>query len=768
MTMNNLDKYYNGDRYLVKYDTMASLEHIAAVRCIIALLDYREIQQLFAVKGIPCERAISGHLYVKITKLHLPSRLHEKLMRVASRMSNQIYEWIKYHDEQIFNIGHRLELEALGYVSAITWTSRGTIDYLRSARTLIDFNFRDDIKFRITYAYCLDRPKISHFIKGLDPAYTKAMFPQHGRDFLPRSALYYWIRYQHSDTIEARRIYGYGIRSTCRVEEFLFNIFVRMPNYVLTKLLWNALTNTERIERTMDLVTTNISSDLQLYFLSQLSVQEQNFVINCYRPFVFKILVNDYHLRSFYDDLIEYIWNVMSVNDFIEIIKQLFILIDTADSVMQLKYKHILKDFWSIAPIHLRHQVLQYNYELELQRDERTRVWQVRNSCTILPLKWQNNEDIVHLVLSDATIAQRKCFLESDSSVYYAIQSIKKGKHRALQSFISHFLPDLGDQQEYKIAVICGDDYALVKHFCNSVTSDSADAFYRWCFPSKLQMRKFIEEKRADMWHKMRVFFSTEQNFTKVQPFLEWCLLPPHQLLDWLHRFQLDVWYEVIRIDYKTTVIEIENFLDWSFDTTSELNKAQIIIPRKLSLFTKFICGLIKRNNIPLLDQLLNWCFLFDQRQIQNFKNKFCDYCDLSDFLDLIEFLVVNRNDIKFHAFNTFFGSWFGNENDFQAFKLRIMQLQTSTWIGANFVSRRRMRAGNEFFKFCTNFSDHQVAQFKYKILLHESMAEVLKYYKGNEGFLRSFLQWVDPPRGKYQLFKEKFILSDKEAESKL
>lgn len=348
-------------QHLVQYDTMAPLEHMAGVAYILSCMHCDEMKESYATKRLITVKLLLRVIKNKIYELQLPSLISEKLLHIAVYMANEMCEWIKYHDEQIFNVGRQIHRITFQYIDAIKWTSRGNIDYSASAHNLMHLDLCDHVKFRLAYAYRLS-DQIAHYTQMLwSEEYMKSTFVKHGRDLLPRSALYYWICYTFDNTIELERLYGYGIRSHCRVEEFLFNVFVRMPNYVLTRHIWTTLTSNERIERTMDLMTTNVSTDLQLYFLSQLTAEEQTLVINCYRPHVFRVLVNDIYARSSNQNLVQYIWNVMSVMDFIEIVKLLFASIDSPNHIIRSKYKQAFKYFWTAASPRLRHQVLYLN-----------------------------------------------------------------------------------------------------------------------------------------------------------------------------------------------------------------------------------------------------------------------------------------------------------------------------------------------------------------------------------------------------------------------
>lgn len=401
-------------------------------------------------------------------------------------------------------------------------------------------------------------------------------------------------------------------------------------------------------------------------------------------------------------------------------------------------------------------QVLENDQHLELQRDERLRGWHIHSYAALLPYNWIDNEDIVELIMSDATLAQRKCFLKSDASVRYAIHLIKTTDWISLEQFVHKFLTDPEDLREYKMHILTGNDFALIKHF-SKFDPSHVESFYKWCFETDSHKHQFILERRSQMWYKLREFFSIKANINRVQSFLEWCMLPPDHQEEWLEQFKFDVWYNLIGSNDKNDISDIEYFLDWCFDTAGVLCKSRLIVPRHVPTLVRFVCAVIKRHNYRLLDQLLNWCFLYDQRRIQCFKNDFYDNCPSADFIDLIHTVVVIRHD-KFDLFNNFFSTWFCNEHDFRAFKLKITQPRTATWIAADFINRGRMKTADEFFKRCANFSDQQMADFKSKIFVHESIADVLDHFGKHEYFLQSFVEWINPTKEKYETFKQQFL----------
>lgn len=757
MEYNHTRSYSINDR-LIRYDELAPLEYLAQAKCLINLIDYEEIREIFGIGRKPeAQNTFQRYLRGKICKLGLPRLMYKKLLRTSHHVADQLICWIRYHDEEIFNVECEVHPMANRHLESIVWTSQGTIDYLSSANILIGRDVDDDVKFRIAYAYGLYdyMIELSHkLLKNCN--YLKSTFPKHERGILQRerSSLYYWICYILSNTSEIEGVYGDEIRNYLRIEMLLFNVFALMPNYVLIKYIWTELTRTEKIGGILDLVNANVPSDLQLYLLSQLGPEDQRIVVHSRIPRIYKILVNDIYVRPFHDNLIEYIWNVMSYQDFIQIIEQLFKSIKITEDVVGNTCKDIFKDLWSSASIQLRYQALEYDYYRSF-RIQVNRQYQIidRKKSLLERVDWMNNEDIVELILQDTTSTQRRYYLKSNSCIAYAIQMIKEGKWTMLESFIKRFLPDRDDILKYKSNVLRGDDYELIKHFYEANQRISED-FYRWCFESKSRMNEFLVERREDMWNTMNDFFATKENIYKVESFLEWCLLSPSEQAHWLQKFRLDRWYKLIKLSPKISLIEVEYFLDWSFKTANKMFKSKLIIPSHTSLFTKYVCVLIKENKFKLLNDLLNWCFLYNQRNIRQFKIDFQDNCEIDDFLDVIKSIVISKND--FHTFNNFFGDWFDNESDFRTFRIKIGRPNIASWIAAEFVSMNKPDKADEFFKWCFNFNDNQMIKFKLKILVDESIRDIV--VTKNKKFVKNFVEWVDPSIEQCLEFEKRFL----------
>lgn len=141
-------------RFIDSLNKVPALEHIVEIHLLTDI--WNQIIKTLKDTRIVYTKETLSDVCAEIFLLSLPELVQENLLFYSSAIGNSIQSWMDHmHKDCAFT--NDIQFNPKNYVDFIVWTSRGTINYLETAKSLLTLDDIDvHIKFLIAGNYCLE------------------------------------------------------------------------------------------------------------------------------------------------------------------------------------------------------------------------------------------------------------------------------------------------------------------------------------------------------------------------------------------------------------------------------------------------------------------------------------------------------------------------------------------------------------------------------------------------------------------------------------
>ncbi|WP_342271052.1 hypothetical protein [Candidatus Tisiphia endosymbiont of Parasteatoda lunata] len=221
----------------------------------------------------------------KVLQLSVPDRIRKILSNIIYPTGKEIFGWIMYQDQYIFNTGyygHQYPKSiAINYIDDLVWTARGIIDYQETAKTLLakEEKLSDSYKYNIACAYCFEAniaiiaPKVINTTLTLKCIEKQAM-------------VYFWTAHITGDFTElVKAVYFYNKKysTSYSTNECLFKVLIdNRTNQIAIKYIWDKLSNEEKSRQIVPAIKKTPNTDIRCFLLSQMSKEQEKEVFKTY------------------------------------------------------------------------------------------------------------------------------------------------------------------------------------------------------------------------------------------------------------------------------------------------------------------------------------------------------------------------------------------------------------------------------------------------------------------------------------------------------
>lgn len=303
----------------LKYDFMTSLENIAVAKIVTCLWMNRSIQReianmFFNKSGqhlvVGRWKQIKNQVLTRLSKLPLANSIVKKLINVVPVIGESMIQWILKFDFHIFDIKPYTKYSAVQLINNITWTARGKIDHVRTARNILSNKYGwiyDHHKYFLACTFCLEDE-----LEDIAPKVVKTWFLD-CVEFRQHPMVYYW-----TDQLTNRNTKLYNPLISLDRAKFLANFIGSSVNERIFKLLagndgkldvifhevpmrhmWSKLTENERAKK-LFLGPLLYSSEIKYSILSNLNYEQQQEVFKRYSHVILCDILNDWVWEGYF------------------------------------------------------------------------------------------------------------------------------------------------------------------------------------------------------------------------------------------------------------------------------------------------------------------------------------------------------------------------------------------------------------------------------------------------------------------------------------
>lgn len=718
---NNID--VNLEEDVIKYYLMPSLQHVSISNIIITLWNQADIKyqilKLFnefedneysTTDMYELFLKIEDKVLDKLPQLAVPNRIRKILSNIVHPIGYEIFGWIRYQDTYIFNEGYNgyqnLKPIAINYIDDLVWTPRGIIDYKETAKILLstEKKLSDAYKYNIACAYC--------FEDNIAIMASKVIGTTLVLNSIKRQAMvYFWTAHITGDFTELdKAVYSYNRKYSTNysTNECLFTVLIdNRTNQIAIKYIWDKLSNEEKSRQIVPAIKKTSNTDIKCFLLSQMSKEKEKEVFKTYNASkILLCFLDDWLWGQYFLPTIHHIWDIMSGCDYLHLLQNIVNTIGkNHDTEKYNQYKSTFKELWQCAPKHLKEYVFEHNNGYSC-------------SSIFFSLFYRENIDIIQSILFDSTDIQKKKIIFSDDGIGICHFLLTSNQWDLLEMLIERTLFSREDVEFFKQKVIKGKGQDIAVHFIQKKEWDKVEQFLQWALKSDDDIREFRQE-------------------------LTYCGICNDIL-------------KSIVANSKADFTELEHFFKWC-----ALGDEEKVIKRKAEIpkfyFDELICKLIEEDKYELLEQILNWCFVYDQKQIAQFKQNF--YYDHDDF-DIVE-LVVNliKQDEQLQSFKKFIHWCFMNEEEINKFKICILH-PTKDTVGVcmELLCEDMFIMANKFVSWCCNSSQIQIDNFKNQLMIDDGIVYLSEGDDPRTFYETEVIRWFNPSIETIIRFKEKFI----------
>ncbi|WP_342260182.1 hypothetical protein [Candidatus Tisiphia endosymbiont of Metellina segmentata] len=719
---NNTD--INLEEDVIKYYLMPSLQHISISNIIITLWNqadikyqivklFNEYEDNFYTDMYELFLKIEDKVLGKLSPLAVPSGIRKILSNIIHPIGHEIFGWIMYQDKYIFNNGYygyqNLKPIAINYIDDLVWTPRGVIDYKETAKTLLakEEKLSDGYKYNMACAYC--------FEDNIAIIASKVIGTTLVLNSIERQAMvYFWTAHITGDFTELdKAVYSYNRKYSTNysTNECLFTVLIdNRTNQIAIKYIWDKLSNEEKSRQIVPAIKKTSNTDIKCFLLSQMSKEQEKEVFKTYDASkILLCFLDDWLWGQYFLPTIHHIWDIMSGCDYLRVLQNIVNKMEKnhEDIEKYNQYKATFKELWQCAPKHLKEYVFEHENGYSC-------------SSIFFSLFCKENIDIIQSILFDSNDIQKKKIIFSN----YGIG-------------ICHFF-------------ITSNQWDLLEMFIGSTLFSREDVE---CFKQIV-----IKEKGQDI----AVRFIQNKEWNKVEQFLQWALKSD----DDIREFKLKLAYSKICDDILESIVtnnkadftELEYFFKWCASGNVEgVIELKIEIPQLY--FDEIISKLIEEDKYELLEQILNWCFINDLKQIVQLKQS----CYQDDQIYKIVELIVNliKQDDQLQSLKKFVYYWCSTDEEINKFKTCILHpTEDTVGVCMELLCENMFKLADEFVSWCCNSSQIQIDNFKNQLMTDDGMVYLSEGDDPRTFYETEVIRWFNPSIETIIRFKEKFINS--------
>ncbi|XP_065218349.1 uncharacterized protein LOC135844153 [Planococcus citri] len=697
----------------IEYHFDFSLRHIAAVN----LLYSKCIEFMGEEIAKSCYRNCEGEIYFNdILLKHLYtvfpyfSGTRVKLSTMVTQVVKNVYNWIRHIDRTVFNIRCARQSEALDFVRHIVITSRGTVNYAKSAENLLtDPKFDAIDKLKIICVHCLERyvfAIVSTIHVQLDPKKVYAG---------TLKMIEFWKQCISS---------GDFIRSAAyKVNDDIYNA-AGTTNTEALKFLWNKTNGEERANVLIKLMRRS-GADFQCYLLSQINGDDQQLVFkncggtilnNIFEDFIWGsyLLTTAYHAR-----------NVIPSRQYYEFMKRITFCMQFDKN--QCRNEIIFRQLWRYATKRIKDYIF---------RNENAHIFY-----------WFRNEinaEYMLTLFSDASVGFKQNFILSNSCLNACMELIKNNNVNVLETIIRKTYSE--DTEKLNFKQILLNDERCKAAICSLVSAGDRtkfDSTIRWFFNSDIEAAKYKKNFIASS-HYLNVFKST----------LDRAIFE-------------DSAKKIIREDVNFD--ELDEKIYWFLTNSEEINDFKENSLAVSECFRNSVHELVKKEQYSLIEQLFCWC-LPRTEDVSEYKANLYGEDQKVKIADLVFELLWKKDDFK--SLDEFLRWCFNsNEDKINVFKRTVLSsYKEAEKLWGSLLTREEYDLAERLMKWCGLKTDAEIRTYKNELMIHLNLdyvtTEVRFILELGEGEQCEFteadriqrchrlIRWFNPTTETYQKFR--------------
>lgn len=364
-----------------------------------------------------CRKVLSS-----INDLPVPDPLAERIVRIVSKMANEITNWVSYHYRNVF-LENGLDKFVYSHVYHIVWYPNGTIDCEQTARSMmISLRLSEVEKFKFLCTYCLkeEMEEMSPLLY-LNNVLDYVTFRKH-------PLIYYWYCYFRNEMHKIRAALNCTSNLNVYVHMFQNN---NVDNWSAKRYFLDLLTSDEQVRQAIWLIDKHgviyqkavmmkLNDVQRIHVYMERAVQ---IIINYARPRVSCILI----LSTWYESR-----HLITRNQLFQLFRQLL-----KEGIRDI----ILTKIWNSTDDDFKQYVVRFNsYEI---------VGQV-----LLKWKWCNDSDFIFVLLMDSSSSSKKSITTKDFFTEYSEDLLKNNKLQKLDRMLKFFLPDPQEYLSFKLNLV--------------------------------------------------------------------------------------------------------------------------------------------------------------------------------------------------------------------------------------------------------------------------------------------------------------------------
>lgn len=708
----------------VKFDFMTSLQNVVMAKILNSLwmnkTTQQEIVDLFNSHILPREtefnlkwQGIENRVISRVSELYLPNFVTKKLKLLVPIVGKCIANWVRHHDEYIFNT---TDCSSVDLIDNIKWTARGKIDYAETARCILANKsscLTEDHKYILACSYCLEEE-----IAVLAPNVIKNQYYLDNKDIDIHPMIYFWTAHITGDSTKLYNpsYFDYNRRnSNMSINEHILQILIknaewtnRTFNEVPIRYMWSKLNAEEKAKNIKPLIRKLGNQDLRYTLLSNLDFDQQQDVFKECSGSILVDILSDWLWGDYFLPIALHVLDIMDPLAYLYILKEInkekMLNSQQENEYIYKGYKFIFKKLWQKGSKNMKDFIFNHNNGRSL------------GYLITYSLSWEHDMDTIRLIFNDLNPQQKKNIIfEYDDGISHCAHLIKSDQWNLLELFINYALSSDEDIRQLKQRLVKDNGREIMLHFLEQEALDKAERFMSWAFNSEEESNQFrLSFAHIKMYESTLITIIAKEDvgFTKLDNHFKWCA--------------------------KGNVTLINQF------------KAEIF---KFSCSKKLIRKLTDEESFKLLEKVLNWCFLGNQKQIVQFKNMY-KYDNLASPIRVLIYYIL-KYYYSFEMLDKFISWGFTNQQEILEFKIWLLYpLEGCCNICTALLCDYELELADRFINWCVTSSE-EVSTFKNALMLssHE-MEDILnstdEYVENNFQLL---INWFNPSKDTLDIF---------------
>lgn len=705
----------------IEYRFELTLRHLAAVN--VLYMKCLEFMQEDVVKTF--YRNCAGETYfADIMQKHLFSIMpycsatRFKLSCMVSQVVKMIYDWIRHVDRTVFNVRCARQSIAVDFVHHIAVTTRGTINYAKSAESLLSNPKFDDFdRLKIVCVHCLERYVL--------PVSSRAVVPE---DYLRKvfkgtlQMIEFWKRCVASREFMMSRFYT--------IDEQVYNS-VGVTNTEAVKFLWMKTSYEEKTKMLVKLVRRSCA-DLQCFLLSQVDGDEQQRVFKNCGGVVLNNLYDDFIWGSYVLATAYHARHVIPSPQYYQFMKRITMCMQFDNR--QCRNEIIFKQLWGYSTKRIKDLIF---------RHESSHIFY-----------WFRNDisaEYMMTVFSDASAGFKQAFILSTTCRKVCMEMIKNSNLNVLETVIRKTYSNEEEMYHFKRFLLnderCKD---VICHLVKAADRGKFDAIMKWFFRSDNEMKVY------------------KKNFTSTSNYL-------NLFKDPLYRAVFENKTEK-KIRDEINFAELDEMIDWFITEYKAVGEFKEKMLASSKGFTDVVHELIVIEQYGLVEQLFGWC-LRDRSRMGEFKERLYSGDNKAEIVDVV-FTLLWKND-EFISLDDFMKWCFGtNETKIREFKQSVLgAFKEAHKLWGSLLYREEFGFAEQLIRWCGKRGEFEILQFKNELMLNvdlEYVTNEVRYtldIRDGEHFgtgeadrllkCHRLIRWFNPTVETYEKFKRMLFVDE-------